>query len=104
MQCLVTQSCPTLCDPVDCSQPDSSVHGIFQAKILEWVPKPSSRRSSQPRDRTRSPTLQVDSLPAELPGKPSIPPVHLIISPLIQCFSQHKVHLSHVAILLKCIF
>ena len=35
--CLVTQSCPILCDPVDCSPPGSSVHGIFQARILEWV-------------------------------------------------------------------
>ena len=33
---LVTQSCPTLCDPMDCSPPDSSVHEIFQARILEW--------------------------------------------------------------------
>ena len=33
----VTQSCPTLCDPVDCSPPRSSVHGIFQARVLEWV-------------------------------------------------------------------
>ena len=42
------QSCPTLCDPMDCSLPDSSVHGILQAKILEWVAMPSSRGSSQP--------------------------------------------------------
>ena len=33
----VTQSCPTLCDPVDCSLPGSSIHGIFQARVLEWV-------------------------------------------------------------------
>ena len=46
------QSCLTLCDPVDCSPPDSSVHGILQARILEWVPMPSSRGSSWPRDRT----------------------------------------------------
>ena len=41
---------PTLCDPMDCSPPGSSVHGILQARILEWV---ASRGSSQPRDRTR---------------------------------------------------
>ena len=35
--CLITQSCPTLCDPKDCSPPGSSVHGILQARILEWV-------------------------------------------------------------------
>ena len=41
-----------LCDPMDCSPPGSSVHGILQARILEWVAMPSSRRSSQPRDGT----------------------------------------------------
>ena len=40
---LVTQSCPTLCEPVGCSPPGSSVHGILQARILEWVPMPSSK-------------------------------------------------------------
>ena len=48
----VTQSCLTLCDPMDCSLPGSSVHGILQAKILEWVAIPYSRGSSQPRDQT----------------------------------------------------
>ena len=42
----VTQSCPTLCDPMDCSLPGSSVHGIFQARILEWVAISFSRGSS----------------------------------------------------------
>ena len=46
--CLGTQSCPTLCDPTDSSPPGSSVHGIFQARILEWVAMPSSRESSDP--------------------------------------------------------
>ena len=64
------QSCPTLCDPIDCSPPGSSVYGILQAGILEWVAMPSFRGSSPPRVEPRSPTLQVDSLPAELPGKP----------------------------------
>ena len=45
--------CPTLCDPMDCSLPGFSVHGILQARILEWVAIPFSRRSSQPRDWTR---------------------------------------------------
>ena len=48
--CLVTQSCPILCDPMDCSPPGSSVHGDFQVRILEWIAMPSSRGSSQPRD------------------------------------------------------
>ena len=47
------QSCPTLCDPMDLSLPGSSVHGLLQASILEWVAMPSSRGSSQPRDRIR---------------------------------------------------
>ena len=46
------QSCPTLCNPMDCSLPGSFVHGILQARILEWVTMPSSRRSSWPRDQT----------------------------------------------------
>ena len=50
---LVAQSCPTLCDPMDYSLPGSSVHGIFQARVLEWVAISFSRRSSQPRDRTQ---------------------------------------------------
>ena len=48
---LVAQSCPTLCDPTDCSPPDFSVHGILQARILEWIAIPFSRETSQPRDR-----------------------------------------------------
>ena len=67
---LVTQSCLTLCHPMDCNPPDSSVHGIHQARILEWVAMPCSRGSSQPRDRTQSPALQADALPSEPPGKP----------------------------------
>ena len=46
------QSCPTLCDPMDFSLPGSSVHGILQARILEWVAIPLSKGSSQHRDRT----------------------------------------------------
>ena len=49
----VAQSCPTLCDPVDCSPPGSSVHRILQARILEWVAISFSRGSSQLRDWTR---------------------------------------------------
>ena len=49
----VTQSCPTLCDPMVCSPPGSSVLRILQARILEWVGIPSSRGSSQLRDQTR---------------------------------------------------
>ena len=65
MKVKVTQLCLNLCDHMD-----YTVHGILQARILEWVAVPFSRGSSQLRDRTRSPELQVDSLPAEPPGKP----------------------------------
>ena len=47
---LVGQSCPTFCDPIDCSPPGSSVHVTSQARILEWVAIPFSRGSSPPRD------------------------------------------------------
>ena len=53
MESEVAQSCPTLCDPVDCSLPGYSIHGIFQARILEWVAFPFSKGSSQPRDQTQ---------------------------------------------------
>ena len=69
LQVKVTQSCLTLCDPMDCSQPGSSVHGISQARILEWVAFPFSRGSSQPGIEPGSPALQADSLPTELSGK-----------------------------------
>ena len=46
----VAQSCPTVCDPMDCSLPGSSLHGILQARVLEWVAISFSRGSSQPRD------------------------------------------------------
>ena len=69
------QLCLALCDPGDCSLPGSSVHGIFQARILEWVTVPSSRGSSWSRDQTHLCLLcllyrQVGSLPLVLPGKP----------------------------------
>ena len=51
--CLVARSYPTLCDHTDCSPPGSSVHGESQARKLEWVAMSSSRRSSQPRDRSQ---------------------------------------------------
>ena len=50
---LATQSCLILGDPMDCSPPGSSVHGILQARILEWVAFPFSKGFSQPRDQTQ---------------------------------------------------
>ena len=70
---LVTQSCPTLWDPMDCRPPGSSVQGIFQSKILEWVPFPSPGDLPNPGIKPRSPASQADSLPSEPPGKPYTP-------------------------------
>ena len=53
------QSCPTLCDPMNCSPPGSFVHGILQARILEWVAVFSSRGSSKPQDRTRLSEIEI---------------------------------------------
>ena len=66
----IAQSCPTLCDPVDCSPPGPSIHGILQARILDWVAISFSRGFPRPRDRIRSPALQADAVTSEPPGKP----------------------------------
>ena len=63
----VAGSCPTLCDPID-----YTVHGILQARILEWVAVPFPRDLLNPGIEPRSPTLQADSLPAEPQGNPRI--------------------------------
>ena len=67
---LVTQSCLTLCDRMDCNQQGSSVHGILQARILEWVAISFSGSSRTPGIKPGSPALQADFLPSEPPGKP----------------------------------
>ena len=61
----VTQSCPTLCDPMD-----YTVHGILQARIMEWIAFPYPGDLPNPGIEPRSPTMQADSLPAGPPGKP----------------------------------
>ena len=66
----VSQSCPTLCDPMDCSLPGSCIHGMLQARILEWVTISYSRGSSPPRDRTCVPYIAGVFFTAEPPGKP----------------------------------
>ena len=63
---LVTQSCPALCNPMDCSLPGSSVHEILQARILEWIAISFYRGSSWPRDQTWVSCMQADALPSEL--------------------------------------
>ena len=67
----VTHSCPTLCDPMDCSLPGFSVHGIFQVRVLEWVAISSPGDLPDTGIKLGSPALQTDTLPSELPGKPT---------------------------------
>ena len=69
--CSVSKSGPTLCDPMDCSSPDSSVPGISQARIPEWVAIPFSMESfSNPGIEPLSPALAGRFFTIELPGKP----------------------------------
>ena len=58
---LVAQLCLTLCDPMDCSLPGSSIHGLFQARILEWIAISFSRDLPDPGIEPRSPALPSDS-------------------------------------------
>ena len=73
--CMCAQLCPTLCDPMDCSLPGSSVHGLFQAKLLEWIAISYSRGFSRsrkiPDSGSNSHLLlwQAGSLPLVLPGR-----------------------------------
>ena len=69
---LLAQSCPTLCDPVDCSRPGSSVRGTLQARRLEWVAIAFSLDPSDQGIKPGPPALQVDSLPSEPPGTGAI--------------------------------
>ena len=85
---------------MNCSPAGSSVHGILQARILEWVAISFSRGSSQPRDRTLSPALQADSLPSEPPRKlPMSPKHHLNLTKVTfqegVCIPFRKITLSH---------
>ena len=90
------QSCPTLCYPLDCSPPGSSVHGIFQARILEWLVI-SSSRGSNPRIKTASPSspvLQADSLPLSHQGSHIYIHIHIYIHKHI-CYAMLS-HFSRV--------
>ena len=66
------QSCPTLCDPIDCSLPGSSVHVILWASVLDWVAMPSSSRESSQGIEPGSPALQADSLPLSHQRSPDL--------------------------------
>ena len=72
---MCAQSCPTPCDPMDCSPPGSSVHGILQARIPEWVAVSFSRDLPDPGIEPGSPmapALQADSLPLSRQGSPNV--------------------------------
>ena len=64
------KSCPTLCDPMDCSPTGTSVHGILQARILDGLSFPSPGDLPDLGIEPTSPALQADALPSEPPGKP----------------------------------
>ena len=73
LKLLVAQLCSTLCDPMDCSPPGFSVHGIHQARILEWVVISFSKGSPQPSDQTWVSCIAGRFLPSEPPGKLTTP-------------------------------
>ena len=68
---LVSQSCPTLCDPMDCGLPGFSVLGVLQARILWWIAFPSPEELPNPGIEPWSPASKADSLPFELQGSPN---------------------------------
>ena len=82
----MAQLCPTLCDPID-----HAVHGILQARILEWAAFPFSRESSQPRDQTQSPSLQADSSPGVNYSKSALS-AYWVFTPFpLQCLQWWRV-------------
>ena len=95
----VTQSCLTLCDPMD-----YTVRGILEARILEWIAAPFSRRDlPNPGIEPRSPTLQVEeSLPAEPPGKPFIGLLVKYLNSVLKEYAQGIIGVPHI--ILKCYF
>ena len=94
--CSVTKSCPTLYDPMDCSPPGSSVHGISQARILEWVDLSLSRDLPDPGIAPRSPALQAGSLPLSHQGSPPPRNVSLLsyVFPALECFLEQTCEIS----------
>ena len=82
----VAQSCWTLCDPMDCSPPGSSVHGILQTRILEWVASPFSRVSPDPGIEPETPALQADSLPSAPPKCQQIQSIYHVQETMLYAF------------------
>ena len=85
---LFSQSFPTVCDPVDCSPPGSFLHGVLQARILEWVAVTSSRASFRSRDRIAifwSPALAGGFFTTSTPGKPVCAEQHCRVTQSLSC-------------------
>ena len=95
----VVQLCLTLCDPMDCSPPVSSVHGIFQARILEWGAIAFSGDLLNPGIEPGSLALQADSSLSEPPGKPQ---VHMSLFFIGFFFSYHNRTLKNICNFISC--
>ena len=104
--CLVPKSCPALCKPMDCSPPGSCVHGISQARLLEWVAISCFRGSSWPRDGTCISYLSGEFFTTESPGKPccQIPSLYsnlLYTSPPNILYNIFKTELSGTSLVVQ---
>ena len=91
--CSVTQLCPTL-TPMDCSSPDSSVHGIYRARILKWVAIASSRDLPDPGIKPMSPALAGGFFTTEPPGKPTV--TYFTLKYLLFWKIHHRFHLYFI--------
>ena len=98
----VTQSCPTLCDPMDCSLPGSSVHGIFQAIVLEQAAISFSRGSSQPRDNEKTSVLKKNGEKRQCTEVPAscllFDSIITLFSPILFCSAYEKSWPSSVTV------
>ena len=102
---LVAQLCLTLCDPVDCSWPSSSVHGNLQARILKWVAIPFSRgSSSQLRGRTWVSCIIRRLYYLSHQGSPSIDCIHLKVSVLPEYYTFNDVFHIFMELLSSCLW
>ena len=87
---LVAQSCSTLCDPLDCSSPSSSVHGILQAGILEWVAIPFSKEAVLALNKLERPTLMLVLSSTTLVQPTPSPRRGFALLPLLRIFTETK--------------
>ena len=90
----VTQSCPTLCDPMDYSLPGSAIHGIFQARVLEWIAISFSRGSSRPSIQTWVSRIAGRCFTSEPPGK------LLYLQKIKKIFAKEKEKSFHIILLI----